>query len=303
MPLAEPICTQVERFVRETQFAKTGAVITDLDGTAVLEDQGRCFVPPPVEFGLKRLYDIGRPVIIDTLRFPLSVIKTFGREWHRISAAPIPCVTLNGSLLGYVTEGEDKQLVFEELSATPLAQSELREILIGVTGLLEKRVPNLTIFYYPRDWKLGEIIWTPEPSRVSQVGNKYGSATEVFTGDVGVLESRLMAQDICMVFMLLDAPQDQLMAYQHTKRSNFFTHKGIDKASGAKTFAKQLNVELPHSVGAGDAETDRFLTEVGLAVHVGPIDLEYKGLRDTVRLRDSNELGDLLFHLADRIPS
>ena len=27
------------------------------------------------------------------------------------------------------------------------------------------------------------------------------------------------------------------MAYQHTKRSNFFTHKGVDKLFGARTMA------------------------------------------------------------------
>ena len=46
--------------------------------------------------------------------------------------------------------------------------------------------------------------------------------------------------------------------------------------------------------GAGDTVMDRFLAGVGLSVHVGPIDLPFEGLCQTVKLRDSNELGELL---------
>src|SRR5205823_6108850 len=93
-------------------------------------------------------------------------------------------------------------------------------------------------------------------------------------------------------------PHDTLMAYQHTKRSNFFSHQGVDKLSGSWALAEALKIDLKHSVGAGDTEMDKFLSGVGLAVLVGRIDLEFRGLFQTVRLKDSFELGDFLFRMA-----
>src|SRR5437879_6441717 len=58
-------------------------------------------------------------------------------------------------------------------------------------------------------------------------------------------------------------------AYQHSKRSNVFTHKGIDKLSGSQALAGHLGIDLRDSIGAGDTEMDRFLSGVGLAVIVG----------------------------------
>jgi len=43
-------------------------------------------------------------------------------------------------------------------------------------------------------------------------------------------------------------------------------------------------------LGAGDTPLDSFLQDVGLAVHVGDIDLEYRGQRQTVKIRNSLEL-------------
>ena len=102
-----------------------------------------------------------------------------------------------------------------------------------------------------------------------------------------------------MIFLLIEAPEDTLMAYQHTKRSNFFTHEGVDKLFGSERIAAHLGVELGHSLGAGDTEMDRFLSGVGLAVHVGPLDLEYKGMLQTIKLKNSFELGELLFRVAE----
>ena len=87
------------------------------------------------------------------------------------------------------------------------------------------------------------------------------------------------------------------MAYQHLKRSSFVTRHGVDKLSGARVVADRLGVDLHASVGCGDTAMDSFLAGVGLAVHVGPLDLEYKGLRRTVRIGSSLELGELLFRL------
>jgi hypothetical protein len=36
-----------------------------------------------------------------------------------------------------------------------------------------------------------------------------------------------------MIFLLIDIPEDKLMAYQHTKKNNFFNTQGVDKLSGA----------------------------------------------------------------------
>ena len=35
----------LDRFLSESNFASAGAIITDLDGTAVHEDQGRIYIP------------------------------------------------------------------------------------------------------------------------------------------------------------------------------------------------------------------------------------------------------------------
>lgn len=90
------------------------------------------------------------------------------------------------------------------------------------------------------------------------------------------------------------------MAYQHTKRSNFFTRKGIDKLTGTEEIAKRLGFDLAASVGAGDSEMDKFMSGVGLAVQVGNNPrFEYKGLQQTVKVEDIFAFGDLLLRLAD----
>ena len=76
-------------------------------------------------------------------------------------------------------------------------------------------------------------------------------------------------------FFLIHAPEDQLMAYQHTKRSNFITHKGVDKLFGARAMADFLHSDLQDSLGAGDTELDSFLSGVGLALLVGHIELPF----------------------------
>jgi hydroxymethylpyrimidine pyrophosphatase-like HAD family hydrolase len=105
-----------------------------------------------------------------------------------------------------------------------------------------------------------------------------------------------------MIFLLIDAPQDRLMAYQHTKRTQFVTHRGVDKLFGAERMAEQLGVALRDSVGAGDAETDTFLRGVGLAVVVGPNALEMRGHWDTLHVADHRDLGELLGRLAESTP-
>jgi hypothetical protein len=299
MALENGIEEQLRQFLQESRFTACGGVITDLDGTAVHEHEGRITIPEPVEFGLKQLHDQGRPFVLNSLRFPLSVLRTFGSDWYCISNAPIPTVSLNGSLIGHVTMNGQNELVFEEMDAFPLEAAEIDEVLQGVRGLLDDGIKDILVFYYPRDWRIGEVIWTPVAERVQPVKEKYLSASAVTAVEFDKLRDQMLAEEICMIFLLIEVAQDRLMAYQHTKRSNFFTHKGVDKLSGTREIAARLGIQLEDSMGAGDTELDRFLCGVGLAAIVGRASLEFKGLRQTVKLRDSFELGELLFRLAD----
>ena len=299
MALSAEIDTKLQEFIHQSTFATSGAVVTDLDGTAVHEFQGRAVVPKGVELGLMRHYESGRPLIINSLRFPLSVIRDFGHEWYKLSNAPIPTVTLNGSLMGFIKKTSESELVFEEAAAFPLTAAEIREALEGVQGLLNGGIKNVLVFYYPRDWRIGEVIWTPVPENIIAVKEKYLSASAVTAVEFPKLQEQMLAEEICMIFLLIDAPEDQLMAYQHTKRSNFITHEGVDKLFGAHTMAGLLSCELRQSLGAGDTELDSFLNGVGLALIVGNQDLKFSGLVETIRLRDSDELGSLLFRAAE----
>ena len=290
--------TKVRKFVEQSNFATSGSVVTDLDGTAVHEFQGKIIIPKEVELGLMQHYESGRPLILNSLRFPLSVIRTFGQDWYKLSNAPIPTVTLNGSLMGFIKKASESELVFEEAVAFPLTADEIREALKGVKGLLDGGIKNILVFYYPRDWRIGEVIWTPVPENIIYVKEKYLSASAVTAVEFPKLEEQMLAEDICMIFLLIDAPEDQLMAYQHTKRSNFITHKDVDKLSGAHAMAEVLGVELRQSLGAGDTELDNFLEGVGLASIVGNKELKFRGQVETVRLKNSHELGDLLFRAA-----
>ena len=54
----------LEEFFQHSHFMSKGAVITDLDGTAVHEDNGVTIIHRDVEMGLKKIYEAGRPVVI-----------------------------------------------------------------------------------------------------------------------------------------------------------------------------------------------------------------------------------------------
>ena len=298
MPLNEEQRTQLHQFYANSRFHERGGVITDLDGTAIHEFQGAYSIPKEVEFGLKKIYDLGRPIVINTLRFPLSVIRTFGKEWYRISNCPIATVLLNGSQLGYISEGADG-LQYEEISAFPLVEKEIDVVLDLVGSFLRDGIEDLLVFFYPRNWKKGEIIWTPVKEKIAFVQNKYPSAERVISEEIKSLEARLKREDICMIFFLIDIPQDKLMAYQHTQKSNFFTHAGVDKRFGTEQMARLLDFDLEHSVGAGDSQMDTFLAAVNQPVYVGNHALPFEDHRPAIRVSGSNELGHLLFELAD----
>jgi len=298
MPLTEEQHLQLQNFFNQSNFTEEGAVITDLDGTAVHEYQSKIVIPEEVEMGLKKIHDLGRPVVINTLRFPLSVMRTFGREWYNISRSPVPTVLMNGSQLGYMIETKEGNLAYEEIAAFPLAETEKDAVIKTVKELIAGGISELLVFYYPRDWTKGEIIWTPVNERIPVVQNKYTSASVVYSSDISKFCDDLKSQDLCMIFLLVDVAEDKLMAYQHTKKSNFFTHEGIDKLSGAEQIAGKINFSLSHSLGAGDTEMDVFLKGVGLAVHVGNPYLNFESVLPPIKLKGSPELGELLFELA-----
>jgi hypothetical protein len=302
--MSQPIVTdpaavqaEVRDFLKRSRYMERGAVFTDLDGTAVHEAEGRVFIPPEVEYGLKRVHDSGREVVINTLRFPRSVLSVFAPEWHRITGAPIPLVSLKGSQIGRIVPGAGGTLVFEEWAAFPLTEAEVDEVMQGIEGMVALGAHDLLVFFYPRDWRLGELIWTPEPDRVAPARQKYRSASEVFTGPVALLRERLYAGEVCLVFLLHDVPDDRRMAYQHTERARFVTHRGVDKRHGTEQIASKLGIDLDHSVGAGDAETDTFLSAVALAAIVGNANLDFKGKQATLRLPSVFEWGRVLFEL------
>jgi hydroxymethylpyrimidine pyrophosphatase-like HAD family hydrolase len=300
MKLTDEQVLQLTAFFNQSHFATHGAIITDLDGTAVHEYNGRTVIHESVEIGLKMMNDLGRPIIINTLRFPLSVIRTFAQDWYKMSNAPIPVILLNGSQLGYIKQQEsDKSFYFEQVAAFTLTADDIEEVIKGVQGLIKDGISNLVLFFYPEDWTKGEIIWTPDINNIPAIQSKYLSASSVISSTVDELKATLHSQKVCMIFLLIDVPEDRLMAYQHSKRSNFITRKNVDKLYGSQQMAGLLGFDLDHSIGAGDTPMDSFLGGVGLSVHVGRGDLEFKGTHETIRLRGFHELGDLLFRFAN----
>ncbi|MGZ8994739.1 MAG: hypothetical protein ACXW16_12055, partial [Burkholderiaceae bacterium] len=107
----------LREFLAQSDFMRNGGVMTDIDGTAVLEDNGRVYVSVPMEMGLKRMHDLGRAVVINSLRFPLSVLRTFGKAWYQIARAPVPVVSMRGSLCGRMVLTKAGEVGFEEIEA------------------------------------------------------------------------------------------------------------------------------------------------------------------------------------------
>lgn len=289
-------------FVQDSGFAARGAVITDLDGTAVLERDGRVVIPKTVSHALRRLHERGRPIAINSLRFPLNVIRTFGREWYSITEAPLPLVSLNGAQVGCLVESASGEIAFEEIAAWPLEALQIDSLLDDVEHLVDAGVDDLVLFQYPRDWRRGEIVWTPTAEAVPALAERYQSASEIAASPPSAVRERLHAADVCMLMLLVNASRDRLMAYQHAQPNRFYTAAGVDKRHGALAVAEAIGFDVEHSVGAGDTPMDTFLDAVGLAVHVGPMDLAFRGRRQTMRVPDSLALGELLFRLADLQP-
>jgi hydroxymethylpyrimidine pyrophosphatase-like HAD family hydrolase len=205
---------------------------------------------------------------------------------------------MNGSQLGTITMDKEGNFLYSEIDAFPLQPPEIAATLQIITSFIKNNDLDLLVFYYPRDWQQGEIIWTPVAEKIEVVCKKYRSASKVYSTSLENLKKVLLDQEICMIFLLIDVPQDRLMAYQHTKRNNFFTHKGVDKDFGAQQIANHLQFDLKHSIGAGDSEMDTFLRSVGLAIHVGSPLLSIEGVLPPIKVKSSSEFGELLFALA-----
>ena len=102
-----------------------------------------------------------------------------------------------------------------------------------------------------------------------------------------------------MTTLFIDRPENSLMAYQHSKRNNFFTAKGVSKKSGLRAMAKTLGLNPAAAFGAGDTEMDNFLGEVGLAVIVGQARLSFRGRLETIRVPTPLKLGELILSYAE----
>ncbi len=225
-------------------------------------------------------------------------MRTFGKEWYNISNANVPTILMNGSQLGYMTKTSSDEFSYEEIMAFPLQEEEIKEVMQLVQQLITANEKDLLVFYYPRDWTKGEIIWTPASEKIQEIQDKYLSASSVYSASFAEVEDQLFSEDICMIFLLIDIPEERLMAYQHSRKSNFFTHKGINKLYGAQQMASYLQLDLHHALGAGDSEMDTFLKGVGLPVDVSNFDLPFDGVLPPVKIKGSSELGELLFQLA-----
>jgi hydroxymethylpyrimidine pyrophosphatase-like HAD family hydrolase len=285
------------RFAKSIDLQRTFLAL-DLDGTALLEDQGKVFISSSVEKAVKAIHDLNIPIAINTLRFPLSVMNTVGKEWYQIAEAPILTVLLNGSVLGYIkVEGE--KMRYEEVAAYPMSREELKTLLDGMGQLLKDKIEDIILFYYSRNWQEGETLWTPKAERVPALQKKFVSASRVISGTVEQLAEELFAREICMCSLFIDRPQDTLMAYQHSKRNNFFTAKGVNKAFGLREVANKIGRFPDEALGAGDTEMDSFLSEVGCAVIVGNAKLSYRGRKETIRVASPLDLGNLVLGFAN----
>ena len=76
------------------------------------------------------------------------------------------------------------------------------------------------------------------------VKEKYASASSVTAVELAKLREQPQTEEICMIFLLIEIPANQLMAYQHSKPSNFFTRQGVDKLAGTRRIAAHLGIDL-----------------------------------------------------------
>jgi hypothetical protein len=287
----------VSAFLSTSHFASSGGVMTDLDGTAVVEHGGRTVVEREVEFGLKRLRDLGRPVTLNTLRCPRNVIETFGRAWAAITDDPLPLVSLNGAVSGMLVETRRGAVVFDEADALPLTPTEVAGVAATLRALLDAGVSDALLFYCPRNWEGGEWIWSPDRTHAEAALRRYPSTSGAHACSIGDLEARMLDEQTCMTFLLVEE-RDRLPMFHAVRPGAFVTRAGVDKLAGAERLARRIGFDLAHSVGAGDTPMDSFLAGCGLSVQVGPLEVGHSGLQATLRVPDPAGLGAVLRHIA-----
>ncbi|KAA6436750.1 HAD hydrolase family protein [Dyadobacter flavalbus] len=296
MPLTSQQNQIISDFTSRPEFIEKGGLITDLDGTVIQQHEGRYFMPEEVGAGLTELYLSNCTVIINSMRFPLSVINTFANDWYGMSHASIPLVSLNGSQAGYIHK-EESSFTFEEVMAFPLTADEIGHLISDVDAILNNGRSAL-VFYYPRDWKKGEIIWTPVQEKVDETRDKYRSASTVYSSNLDTLKEHLLAEDICMIFLLPVEVQSDT-PFQHTDHKDFYSHEQVNKLYGAKKFLSHLGLDMQHFIGAGDTPMDVFLKEAGLVLKVGKLNLNFECASEVIELEQIIDIAEVFTTVAE----
>ncbi|QNF31190.1 HAD hydrolase family protein (plasmid) [Adhaeribacter swui] len=298
MALTEEQKKLIQNFVSQPLFRQHGGLMTDLDGTIVLHQNGNFSIPPEVQAGLNKLYQSNCPIILNTIRFPLSIIKTFAAVLYPLAQKPIPVISLNGSQWGYILLGENQEYRFIEAGAQPLIPADIQSCIADVRLLVQQQVPNIAAFYYPRDWTKGEIIWTPAENKVAELAQSYPSASHVYSSSLAILENNLNAEEISMIFLL--GKKDHLAAtFLQRNFKDFYTTTGVNKLTGAHAFVNQLGRTLNQFIGAGDTPMDVFLQETGAVIKVGNLPLDFDCQAPILPVETVAELGEVFTPMAE----
>ncbi len=315
MSTRAPWSEDLTNFLQWSRFAERGGLVTGLDGMAAPRGAGRVRLLPALGHALRTVHDRGRPVIVQTPRPPLSVMALLAGDSRRLAASPLPLVALQGSLVGHVVARDDGSPGFDELAAWPLAGDEIDELMAGVQGLVDDGVGDLLLRFCPRDWRLGESVWTPDPRRVPWLRQRHREAREVFACGVAELHERLGAQPVCLLHLRIDddadrsadditgrgdrrhAPGAGRPRSPDAARSSVHVHAGVSGRQGVALLARQHGVDVAQSIGVGSSVLDDFLGDVGFAIHLGRRSALPDGVWHTTRVADPPELGALLRRL------
>lgn len=296
-------------FLDRADFGR-GALFLDLDGVVLLEVDGRLSISGTAERGIAEVVRLGRPVVMNSLRCPQAIISKIGHEWMSQYGKEIPAILLNGSSIGRFVKVND-DLEWQEDAAFPILEEEIDDFIRGVEDLIDGGIRDMLVFFYPRDWREREIIWTPGTAHAQQKQAEYGSIARVVSWTVAELRQRMKEAETCMIFQHIDRPKEILRSYLHQDPMSFFTRKAgmrIDKASGMQEWSARNGVSPEDSIGAGDTDMDVFLSKTGLAViveeerrleHEKRMPLRFRGVHETIWVHDPHETGELILLLAE----
>ena len=298
MALTEEQKKIIQHFASHPDFRPQGGLMTDLDGTIVQHRDGNYLIPPEVQAGLNNLYQVNCPIILNTIRFPISIIKTFAAILYPIAGNSIPVISLNGSQWGYISRGQDGEFSFTEAGAHPLKPADIKSFIANIQLLIQNKVPNIVAFYYPRDWTKGEIIWAAEEGRVAELTQKYKSASRVYSSSLSILEMNLAAEEISMIYLMIKKDLIQGSHLQHDLK-DFYTATGVNKLMGAHAFVNQLGRNLKHFIGGGDTPMDVFLQETGAVIKVGDLPLHFSCQATIMPVKTVAEMGEVFTQVAE----